>query len=138
MIILDSDHLSILQHPESPKSERLISAMDLSSDAHFATTTISFEEQMRAWLAAINRKRQVHEQLLYYSRLRGLIDFYSRWEVLLFNEEAADRFVDLRRSGIRIGTIALKIATIALANAALLLSANLPDFERVPGLRVES
>jgi tRNA(fMet)-specific endonuclease VapC len=31
----------------------------------------------------------------------------------------------------------LKIAAIAIANDALLLSANLRDFEQVPGLRVE-
>jgi tRNA(fMet)-specific endonuclease VapC len=32
----------------------------------------------------------------------------------------------------------LKIAATALANQALLLSANRSDFERVPGLRVEN
>jgi predicted nucleic acid-binding protein len=32
----------------------------------------------------------------------------------------------------------LKIAPIALANDATLLSANLRDYERVPGLKVEN
>ena len=32
----------------------------------------------------------------------------------------------------------LKIASIALANGVLLLSANLRDFEQVPNLRVEN
>lgn len=37
----------------------------------------------------------------------------------------------------RIGTMDLKIAAIALANDATLLSRNLRDFGKVPGLRVE-
>jgi tRNA(fMet)-specific endonuclease VapC len=44
----------------------------------------------------------------------------------------------LRRLRIRIGTQDLKIAAIALSRDALLLSANLRDFQRVPGLRVEN
>ncbi|HEV3417705.1 MAG TPA: type II toxin-antitoxin system VapC family toxin [Pirellulales bacterium] len=138
MILFDSDHLSILQHPESPQYERLSGAMEQSPDTVFATTAISLEEQMRGWLAAINRARNVHDQPLYYVRLAGLVDFYSRWHVVPFDEPAADRFVALRRDGIRIGTMDLKIGAIALTNDALLLSANLRDFKQVPGLRVEN
>jgi tRNA(fMet)-specific endonuclease VapC len=137
MIILDTDHLSILQHPQSPQKERLLAAMEQLVDGDFATTSISLEEQMRGWLAAINRARAVHNQLRYYERLTGLVDFYSRWQVLPFNEAAADLFVSLRKDKIRIGSMDLKIATIALARGALLISANLRDFEQVPGLRVE-
>jgi tRNA(fMet)-specific endonuclease VapC len=138
MILLDSDHLSILQHPENPQYARLTTAMYQSDDADFATTAISLEEQMRGWLAAINRARNVHGQPLYYARLTGLVDFYCRWRVASFDEQAADRFVALRKEAVRIGTMDLKIASIALTSGALLLSANLRDFEQVPGLRVEN
>lgn len=136
MIVLDSDHLSILQHPESPQYERLTAAMVQSADTDFATTAVSPEEQMRAWLAAINRARSVQDQVPYYARLTGLVDFYCRWHVIPFHEPAADRFVALRKERIRIGTMDLKIAAIVLTHDALLLSANVRDFERVPGLRV--
>ncbi|HLN27842.1 MAG TPA: hypothetical protein VK395_08865 [Gemmataceae bacterium] len=39
---------------------------------------------------------------------------------------------------IGMGTMDLKIAAVALVNNALLLSANLRDFRRVPGLRTEN
>ena len=55
-----------------------------------------------------------------------------------FDEAAARQFDDLRRQKLRMGSRDLKIATTALFNHALLLSANLSDFERVPGLRVEN
>lgn len=137
MIVFDTDHLSILEYPETPKYSLLTGAMDRCNDRHFATTSVTLEEQMRGWLAAIHRTRDVHGQILYYTRLTGLIEFFSRWQILPFNEPAADRFVDLRKSGIRIGTMDLKIAAITLSQNALLLTANLRDFERVPGLRVE-
>jgi tRNA(fMet)-specific endonuclease VapC len=47
-------------------------------------------------------------------------------------------FKGFRKQEIRIGTQDLKIAAIALANDALLLSANVRDFQKVPGLRVEN
>jgi tRNA(fMet)-specific endonuclease VapC len=138
MIVLDTDHLSILQFPESPQYERLVAALDESGDGQCATTVISLEEQMRGWLAAIHRTRTVHDQTRYYARLARLVDFYSRWQIVGFDELAAERFTALRKQGIRVATMDLKIAAIALVANALLLTANLRDFEKVPGLRAEN
>jgi tRNA(fMet)-specific endonuclease VapC len=138
MILLDTDHLSILQHPESPLFERLTKAMQASPDQRFATTAISLEEQMRGWLAAINRQAKLHDQLLYYVRLTAIVQFYSRWKIMPFDEPAADQFMSLRKAKVRIGTVDLKIASIALSQNSLLLSANIQDFEQVPGLQVEN
>src|SRR3990172_6410437 len=137
MIILDTDHVNVLQKPEHSKYANLSAKMKESADPIFATTVISVEEQMRGWLAAIHRSRKVHNQILYYARLVGMIRFFGEWRILPFNDPAADRFEVLRKQRIRIGTMDLKIAAIALANDSLLLSANLRDFQAVPGLRVE-
>jgi tRNA(fMet)-specific endonuclease VapC len=137
MIVLDTDHLSILEYPERPQYQSLVSAMDQSADRDFVTTAVSLEEQLRAWLAAIHRSRNVHDQILYYTRMTGLIEFFGRWTILPFDEPAADRFESLRSQGVRIGTMDLKIAAIALESDSLLLSANLHDFQQVPGLRVQ-
>jgi len=55
-----------------------------------------------------------------------------------FDDAAADRFESLRAGGLRIGSMDLKIAAIALVHDALLLSANLEDFEQIPGLRLDN
>jgi tRNA(fMet)-specific endonuclease VapC len=136
MIILDTDHLSILEYPESALCDALTSAMSRSADRAFVATAVSVEEEFRGWLAAIHRARNVHGQILYYTRLVGLVRFFNKWQILPFNEPAADWFEALRKQRIRIATQDLKIASIALESDALLLSANLRDFERVPGLRV--
>jgi tRNA(fMet)-specific endonuclease VapC len=112
--------------------------MQASVDGVFATTIVSVEEQMRGWLAEINKARNAHEQIAHYQQLHLLFNFFQRWEIVPFEEAAAQHFNDLRKQRIRIGTFDLKIASIALAQDVLLLSANLRDFRKVPGLHVES
>ena len=137
MIILDTDHVNVLQTPAHPQYAILSAKMKESGDPIFATTVISVEEQMRGWLAAIHRTRKVHNQILYYTRLIGIVRFFGSLRIRPFNEPAADRFEALWKDRVRVATMDLKIASIALEEDALLLSANLRDFERVPGLRVE-
>jgi len=56
---------------------------------------------------------------------------------LEFDPLAAAEFQRLRRSFRRLGTMDLKIAAIVLVHDATLLSRNLSDFARLPGLKVE-
>ena len=137
MIVLDSDHLSVLEYPEADQALRLRDRLRLSADRDIHATAVSLEEQMRGWLAAIRGVQEVRRQVTYYSRLVGLIRFYANWRILPFDNQAAEEFQRLRRERIRIGTMDLKIASIALVHDATLLSANLRDFEQVPGLHVE-
>jgi tRNA(fMet)-specific endonuclease VapC len=67
-----------------------------------------------------------------------LFEFYAEFDIVVFDERAVDRFEKLRTSKIRLGTMDLKIAATALANGALLQSANRNDFERVPTLAVQN
>jgi len=57
---------------------------------------------------------------------------------LPFDREAAARFLKLRKQGVRIGTMDLRIACIVMEHDALLLTRNTVDFEKVPGLKFEN
>lgn len=139
MILLDTDHLTVLSYPEGSKSAVLTARMQaVAAGEVFGTTIVSIEEQMRGWLAEIKRWRQLHKQIPAYERFASLFDFLSNWEIALFDQRAADECEHLRKQRLRIGTQDLKIASIALVQNALLLSANLRDFRLVPGLRVEN
>ena len=137
MILLDTDHINVLQSI-GPQAVALRANMAASADQDFATTAITIEEQMRGWLALIHRYADVYRQIPAYERLVGLFDFFGRWSIAPFDEAAADEFRRLRKERVRIGTMDLKIASTALANGAVLLSANLRDFEQVPKLRVKN
>jgi tRNA(fMet)-specific endonuclease VapC len=138
MIFLDTDHLTLLKYPESPRYTALVARMEASPDQEIGTTIVSVEEQWRGWLAVIARVRDVARQVAPYRELMGLLDSLQKWTILPFDEAAAAEYARLRADGIRIGTMDLKIASIALVHKALLLSANLSDFRKVPGLRVEN
>ena len=136
MIVLDTDHVSLLEWDfdgSAPLRERLA---DVAPD-EVATTIISYEESMRGWMAYIARARTVAQQIQGYERLRRHLENYRQIPMLDFDEDAGSEFQRLRRARIRIGTMDLKIAAIALANGATLLSRNRIDFEKVPGLTVE-
>jgi tRNA(fMet)-specific endonuclease VapC len=137
MIILDTDHISVLQYDGSPHAAALRARLDVFPPDEVAPTVITVEEQMRGWLGLIHRYIDVQRQVEYYERLIGLIDFFAAWHVLSFDQQAADMCQRLRRQRIRIGTMDLKIAAIALMQSATLLSGNLRDFQQVAGLHVE-
>ena len=44
---------------------------------------------------------------------------------------------DLRRQGVRISTMDLRIAAIAISRNLVLLTRNVSDFSKVPGLIIE-
>lgn len=136
MILLDTDHLSVLLDPRVPQRSQVVERL-ASVDDVLAVPIVSVEEQLRAWLAQVRRARGAHQQIVPYARLAKVVRFLADWRIAHWSEMAADAFERLRVARIRIGTQDLKIAAIALANDALLLSANLKDFQQVPGLRVE-
>ena len=137
MILLDTDHFTILRYTEHPRCAALTEKL-AARDQPVATTVITFEEQMRGWLAEIRRQHSLQKQVTVYERLDDLADSFRRWKTVPFDTVAAHQCERLKKSRIRIGTQDLKIAAIALVNNALLLSANLRDFKKVPGLRVEN
>jgi len=108
------------------------------SSEEVATTIISVEEQLRGWLARLGAERNPGKQVIWYAKLAGLLGFFQSWRVESFDAAAAAEFTGLRNQRIRIGTQDLKIASIARTRDAILLTANLSDFSRVPGLRIEN
>lgn len=137
MYILDTDHVSLLEKKQTAESQRLLFRLTGVPPEEKATTIITFEEQMRGWMAWIAQARSLPEQVERYGYLNQTLQRYCAVTVLDFDERAAEEFQRLRTTRIRIGTMDLKIAAIALSHSATLLTRNLVDFQKVPGLKVE-
>jgi tRNA(fMet)-specific endonuclease VapC len=113
MLILDSDHMSLIEwggEESAPLRERL-SDQDPNQ---VATTIVNYEEQVRGWMAYIARARSTAAQVEGYRRLRNHLDNYRQIPVLDFDSRAADVYDQLRRSRIRVGVMDLKIARLRL------------------------
>jgi tRNA(fMet)-specific endonuclease VapC len=136
MLILDSDHMSLLEWGGEGCAALRERLADCAPD-EVATTIVNYEEQMRGWMAYLARAKSTAQQVEAYQRLRRHLDNYRQIPVLDFDEAAAGEFQRLRRSRIRIGTMDLKIAAVVLSHDATLLSRNMADFRTVPGLKVE-
>jgi len=137
VLVLDTDHLSEFDAGSSAGArlqQRLLTAQEV-----VAATIVSAEEQLRGWLAQIHRVHDdPHAQIYAYARLQRRLEFYAGWNLLPWETRPAELFGRFRREGVRIGSMDLKIACIALAQEATLLTRNAADFARVPGLRFEN
>ena len=136
MLVLDTDHMSLLEWGAEESGRLRERLADVPPDA-LATTTICYEEQMRGWMAYVARAKSMSQQLEAYRRLRQHLDNYRQVTVLDFDVAAVEEFQFLQRERIRIGTMDLKIAAIVLSRNATLLSRNAADFNQVPNLKLE-
>lgn len=136
MVILDTDHLSIFDQ-DTIEGFNLGRRLAVLPEEEVAITIVTYEEQMRGWLAYVARANTPDRQIEAYRKLRLHIERFRRIPLLDYDAKAVAEFERLRQARVRIGTMDLKIASIALANNATLLTRNLADFNQVPDLRAE-
>jgi tRNA(fMet)-specific endonuclease VapC len=136
LLVLDTNHFSEWER-HSAAGQKLSGRLRLSR-REMSLTIVTVEEELRGWLAEINRYHDLDRQIIPYSKLQRQVNGFSEWTILGWDAESAALFRRFRAQGIRIGTMDLKIACIALAHDATLLTRNTVDFMQVPGLRHEN
>lgn len=136
MYLLDTDHMTILER-DGRQAVSLKARLAAIAPNDTATTIASYEEQTRGWLAVMAQARSAAAQVAAYDRLQTHLRIYCRVRVVSYDERAATVFERLKRTRLHVGTMDLRIAAIALANNATLLTRNLVDFAKVPDVRVE-
>src|SRR5260370_31499651 len=55
-----------------------------------SVTVVSAEEQLRGWLAEINRHQEVRKQIPAYDRLATLFTFFARWQIIRSEEHTSE------------------------------------------------
>lgn len=134
--LLDTDHISVLQH-EGPCAAILAKRLDSVSPLDYATSVVCFHEQTAGWLAYLNDASKVGQVVQAYRRLDQMRISFQRFTVLPFDEAAETLYENLRLRCRSVGTLDLRIASIAIATDSILLTRNFADFEKVPGPRFE-
>jgi tRNA(fMet)-specific endonuclease VapC len=136
MYILDTDHLSVIDRG-GVKAQRLLQRLSSIDPTQVATSIISYEEQMRGWLSYAAKVQTIEKQVTAYKELKRQLINYCTIPIIDFDEQAAQEFQRLKKLYPRLGTMDLKIASVVLANQAVLLTRNSSDFGRIIGLLVE-
>ncbi len=102
------------------------------------TTIVNAQEITEGWCALINRQPAGERQVKAYTQFQHSLELMMELALLPFDTASAERFHELLPAHRHIGTMDLKIAAICVTHDILLLSRNLLDFQKVPGLRVEN
>jgi tRNA(fMet)-specific endonuclease VapC len=102
-----------------------------------AVTIVTVEEKLRGRLAFIARAKEPDRVVRAYHYLLEELDWFTRIRILPFTDAVAAKFNELRAQGLRIGTLDLRIAAIALTLGGVVVTRNRRDFSQVPGLVLE-
>ena len=137
MYILDTDHISLVEWGSGVIGQRLHQRIRALPESDVVTTIITYEEQTRGWMAQAAAARTTIQQIEAYRKLQRHLTLYRKIEVMPFDKSAGDDFDRLQRLRLHIGTMDLKIAAIAFAHQATLLTRNFKDFSRIPELPIE-
>jgi tRNA(fMet)-specific endonuclease VapC len=136
MYLLDTDHLSVLERGGA-ESERLRRRLQVVPPDQVTATVVSYEEQTRGWLSVMAKARSLEDQVTAYGYFQRYLQVFCAVPLIAFDMAAAAIVQQLQRQRLRIGTMDLKIASIALAQQASLLARNEADFQKVPGLHID-
>lgn len=135
--LLDTDHISILQKQSGPEYAALMARVGQVPRADLAFCIVSFHEQVLGCNTYIARAKMSTDIVPGYQMFERVLFAFASAPVLAFDNNASAVFNGLSASHLRIATMDLRIASIALCQGLTLLTRNARDFRRVPSLVIE-
>ena len=133
LYVFDTDMLTLYQEGHPEVSRRVVA----HRPDELATTIISVEEQLSGWFTMLRRPADRKTLAQTYQRMTETVCFLKQVTVVSFTEQAIARLQSLRLMKLNIGSMDLRIASIALENGSILVTRNVRDFRSVPGLSTE-
>jgi tRNA(fMet)-specific endonuclease VapC len=131
--LFDTDHLTLYQHKHPPLMQQIF----LHPADSVAICPINIEETMRGRLAPLARVLTGGKHVQAYAHLVAAEEMFRLFPLVPFDVASESQFQHLRAARLRVGTLDLKIAAIALTNGLIVLTRNRGDFGRVPGITLE-
>ena len=115
MFLMDTDHISILQQESGTEFARLLPRMVRHGPTNLALPVVSFHEQSLGCNDYIKKSRSPIEVVRGYGMFDRTIKAFSTKRVLSFDVAAAAVCDELISRRLRINTMDLRIAAIALS-----------------------
>ena len=131
--VLDSDILSLLQHNHATVRANFLA--HTSDELCIAVVTV--DEQLRGWYTLVRSAKKRRDLAHAYANLAKSIAFLSKATILPFDEPAIERFEELKKLKLGIGSPDLRLAATAIQCQAVVVTRNRRDFATIPGLIVE-
>lgn len=131
--LFDTDSLSLYFHDHPILIQRFLA----HTRDEIAVSVITIEEVLTGWYAALRRARKPHELVNAYDRLTETMCELRNWDVISFNSATMVRYQGLKTLRLNLGSQDVRIGAIAIEWDAVVVTRNLRDFRRLPGLRCE-
>jgi tRNA(fMet)-specific endonuclease VapC len=133
LFALDTDILSLFEagHPKVRKNVILHPPFEL------AVTVLTVEERLSGWYTRLRRSTTAAQLSATYDKLADSVEILGQFQILRFTPPAIVRFNNLVAMKLGVRGMDLRIAAVALENAATVVTRNTRDFARVPGLSIE-
>lgn len=133
LYVLDTDTLTLWLRGHTRVCERVAE----QDSNELCVSIVTIEEMLRGWYTQIRRAKTDEQLERAYAALQQAVQVASRLPILAFDHAVIQRFAELRKRKLRIGTNDLKIAATAFENQAVLVTRNRSDFRRVADLMFE-
>ena len=131
--VLDTDTLTLFQHGHSKVAARCAAAPPDS----LGITVITVEEQFLGWYTEVRKAKRDSEIANAYDRMTAFATFIKQLPILTFDSAAIKRYRQLKALKLNVPKKDLCIAATALELGAKVVTCNISDFGRVPGLGIE-
>jgi len=135
--LLDTDHVTIIQDGAGIEYTNLATRVALNADSGVAFSIISFHEQALGGHTYINRAVNSIGLVRGYDLMDQVARTFAVLPILPFDHDAALIYEKLATQRLRVGTMDLRIVAIALSRGLTLLTRNVGDFGKIPGLRTD-
>ena len=133
LYLFDTDILTLYSDGHPRVCERVATHAAKS----LATSIITVEEQLSGWYSVLRQTKSDQQLVAAYEGMTYSIQFLSQIQVISLTTGAMARCNAFRQAKLKIKTMDLRIACIALESGATLVTRNRVDFEVVPGLTIE-
>jgi tRNA(fMet)-specific endonuclease VapC len=136
LYILDTDHISLFLGNYPSVRDRV-----LQTQSECSITIISVQEIFNGWVGQLNRVENEAYKIEIYQRLHLTTQFIQQMPVLNYEQTASAEYQQIIKANPILAKRRLekdmRIAAIALANEATIVTRNKRDFEQVLKLNIE-
>lgn len=130
LFVLDTDVFTLFRqgHP------RVCDAILRRATDDLAVSVITVDESLTGWCTLVRRAKTPDKIAGAYARLADTVVALADFRIVPYTRQAIDRYDSLKRQKLSIGGNDLRIAAIVIEHSATLVTRNLSDFHRIPGL----
>ena len=133
LYVLDTDTLSRFRMGNVAIAERLLA----TAPEQAAISVITVEEQLSGWYIQLRQQQDDARLAAVYERIVQTVALLGQFRLLTFDAAAIARYRELQKLRLNIGKMDMRIGAIALTHGATVVTSNVQDFARIPGLSWE-